>query len=59
MGKGVRAVAGQYRDAGLGKVMIRLYEGARHEVFNETNRQEVLEDLAAWLNQQGSMKGVE
>jgi alpha-beta hydrolase superfamily lysophospholipase len=59
MGKGVHAVAGQYRDAGLGKVMTRLYEGARHEVFNETNRQEVLEDLAAWLNQLGFMKGEE
>lgn len=59
MGKGVHAVAGQYRDAGLGKVMTRLYEGARHEVFNETNRQEVLEDLAAWLNRLGSMKGEE
>jgi alpha-beta hydrolase superfamily lysophospholipase len=24
-------------------------EGGRHELFNETNRDEVLADLAAWL----------
>ena len=28
---------------------LRLYEGGRHEMLNEINRQEVLEDLMAWL----------
>jgi alpha-beta hydrolase superfamily lysophospholipase len=27
----------------------RIYEGARHEVFNETNRDEVLDDVVAFL----------
>ena len=27
----------------------RIYEGARHEVFNETNRDEVLEDVARFI----------
>lgn len=27
----------------------RVYRGARHEIFNETNRDEVLDDLAAFL----------
>jgi alpha-beta hydrolase superfamily lysophospholipase len=27
-----------------------VYPGARHEVFNETNKQEVFADLIAWLD---------
>jgi alpha-beta hydrolase superfamily lysophospholipase len=30
-------------------VTVKYYEGARHEVFNETNRGEVFSDLLAWL----------
>lgn len=30
-------------------VDMRLYEGARHEVLNETNRDEVYADILAWL----------
>jgi alpha-beta hydrolase superfamily lysophospholipase len=30
-------------------VTVRLYEGGRHEVLNETNRGEVIGDLAAWI----------
>lgn len=29
---------------------VRLYEGGRHEMLNETNRDEVLADLWAWLD---------
>jgi alpha-beta hydrolase superfamily lysophospholipase len=29
----------------------RIYEGARHEVFNETNREEVLDDVVAFLRE--------
>jgi len=29
----------------------RYYPDARHEVMNETNREEVLGDLLAWLKQ--------
>lgn len=35
--------------SGLGEVELRVYPGARHEVFNETNRDEVMEDLLGWL----------
>jgi alpha-beta hydrolase superfamily lysophospholipase len=28
----------------------RIYEGARHEVFNETNQAEVLDDLCAFID---------
>jgi len=35
--------------AGLDDVTYTVYPGARHEVFNETNRAEVVADLLAWL----------
>lgn len=37
-----------YRDAGL-EVHYRVYPSGRHEMFNETNRDEVMDDLIAWL----------
>jgi alpha-beta hydrolase superfamily lysophospholipase len=30
---------------------VKLYPGGRHEMFNETNRAEVLADLASWLDE--------
>jgi len=38
-----------YALAGLERVTRRLYPEARHELFNETNRDEVTQDLFAWL----------
>ena len=35
----------------LSDVTTMVYEGARHEIFNETNRAEVFADLTAWLTQ--------
>lgn len=40
-----------YREAGLSAVTLRWYEGGRHEMFNETNRDEVINDLITWLSQ--------
>jgi alpha-beta hydrolase superfamily lysophospholipase len=34
----------------LSDVKLRLYRGARHEIYNEINRDEVLRDLIGWLN---------
>jgi alpha-beta hydrolase superfamily lysophospholipase len=39
----------RYRAAGL-EVTTRYYPGGRHEMFNETNRDEVVADLIDWLN---------
>lgn len=36
---------------GLSDVTVQIYPGARHEVFNETNRVEAVTDLLAWLGQ--------
>jgi alpha-beta hydrolase superfamily lysophospholipase len=44
----VAALADLLRDRGL-PVELRVYPDARHEVFNETNRDEVTGDLLRWL----------
>ena len=36
--------------SGVRDVTVALYPGARHEVFNETNRDEITADLIAWLD---------
>jgi alpha-beta hydrolase superfamily lysophospholipase len=38
-----------YLKAGVKDSKVILYHGARHEVFNETNYEEVLADLLGWL----------
>ncbi|WP_231123819.1 hypothetical protein [Nocardioides sambongensis] len=39
----------RYREAGLVDVTVTLYPEARHEIFNETNRDAVTGDVIAWL----------
>lgn len=46
----VHSLVDRYRDAGLTDVALKVYEGARHELVNETNRDEVVADLVAWLD---------
>ncbi len=43
----------RYVAAGV-NVSTRLYPGARHEILNEINRTEVLEDLVRWLDAHGT-----
>jgi alpha-beta hydrolase superfamily lysophospholipase len=45
----VEAMLKAFADAGLNKVEHKFYPEARHEIFNETNRDEVTRDLLAWL----------
>jgi alpha-beta hydrolase superfamily lysophospholipase len=42
-------IAKRYTDAGVKDVTFRVYPDARHEVFNETNRDEVTNDVISWL----------
>jgi alpha-beta hydrolase superfamily lysophospholipase len=49
-GKGLDRLVGAYRRAGLGNVAERRYAGGRHEMFNETNRDEVERELIEWLD---------
>ncbi len=49
--RSVQLLARAYRRWGrLSDVTVQVYEGARHEVYNETNRDEVVGDLVAWLD---------
>lgn len=50
MGKGTTRLYQQYQAAGLKRVKLELYAQARHELFNETNRDLVTDQLIAWLN---------
>ncbi len=49
-GAGVKKVAEWFRQAGVKSVTVKLYPGGRHEMLNEINRDEVLQDLLSWLN---------
>ena len=40
-----------YRQRGIEKLEYRYYEGGRHEMFNEMNKQEVVNDLIQWLGE--------
>ncbi len=44
-GKGVRKVYEKYKAAGIQDISLRLYAGDRHELLNETDREQVYEDL--------------
>lgn len=49
-GQLIELLGQRYRDAGLTDVTVALYPEARHEIFNETNRDEVVADVVAWLD---------
>ncbi|MGO4102774.1 alpha/beta fold hydrolase [Leifsonia sp. YAF41] len=37
--------------SGLRDILLIVYPGARHEIYNETNRDEVARDLVSWLDE--------
>ena len=53
--KSVTKLAEAYVAAGARDVEVQIYDQARHEVFNETNRAEVRADLLMWL--EGRLQG--
>jgi alpha-beta hydrolase superfamily lysophospholipase len=46
----VHALVDRLRGEGLEGVTLTVYPGARHEIFNETNKDEVYRDLVEWLD---------
>jgi len=48
-GKGPDYVYKQLMVSGVTDVTLKMYEGARHELFNEINREEVFCDLVRWI----------
>jgi alpha-beta hydrolase superfamily lysophospholipase len=47
----LNVVVDRYRAAGLTDVTVRTYPGARHEILNETNRDEVVTSILDWIDQ--------
>lgn len=50
-GKGVERAYKAFCDAGLHDVFMRLYPCGRHEMLNETNKEQVYQDILSWLNE--------
>ena len=51
-GKGVQRAIDSLKAAGVQNIQKKLYPGARHELLMELNRQEVMADIAHWLEAQ-------
>jgi len=49
---GMASLLEHYRAAGLTAVEHRVYDGGRHEMLNETNRDEVVADVLDWIESQ-------
>lgn len=50
-GEGVRRAYNSLKEAGVKNIRLKLYEGGRHELLNETNRDEVMKDIYGWLEE--------
>lgn len=50
-GAGVVNLRNRYKQQGVVDVQIKLYKGARHELLNELNRDEVTQDILQWLEE--------
>ncbi|MEM7001911.1 MAG: alpha/beta hydrolase [Pseudomonadota bacterium] len=48
----IERMVAAYREGGLTAIDVRWYQDGRHEMLNETNRDEVTADLLAWLAKQ-------
>lgn len=48
-GKGVRHIHKDYQRLGISDLQLTLYPEGRHEMLNEINRQQVYEDVLAWV----------
>ncbi len=47
--QGTQALLDRYRALGVSRISHKFYDGARHEVLNEINRDEVTRDVIDWL----------
>ena len=50
-GSGVKKASRLYEDAGVRDVRMKLYPGDRHEILNETDREQVWQDLYGWFTE--------
>ena len=48
-GMGVQKVTEMFQKAGIHDLKMVLYEGDRHEILNELDREKVYEDILDWM----------
>lgn len=48
-GRGVKKAYDSLVAAGLENIKLKMYEGGRHELLNETNRDEIMQDIYGWI----------
>ena len=48
--EGIRILMDRYQKSGMQKVSNDFYPGGRHEMLNETNRDEVMKNLLGWIS---------
>ncbi|MET8427918.1 alpha/beta hydrolase [Nocardia sp. NPDC004860] len=46
----IHPLVDRYANGGLTDITLKVWEDARHEIFNETNRDEVCADLFTWID---------
>lgn len=51
---GLQRLAAAYRGRGVRDVTLRVYPGARHELLNETNRDDAIADIVTWITDRAS-----
>ena len=49
-GRGVKSTAALFEKAGIKDVEVKLYQGMRHEILNEPGKQQVYDDVLAWID---------
>ena len=49
--KGLTLLAKKYEESGHANTMLKIYESGRHEMLNETNRDEFSQDLTQWMTE--------
>ncbi|MCU1475111.1 alpha/beta hydrolase, partial [Amnibacterium sp.] len=58
--RSVERLVRAYRErSGITDVTAIVYDGARHEVYNETNRDQVIADLIGWIEEHVLSRGAE
>ena len=48
-GKAVKNVYEIYEQAGIEDISIKLYKDDRHELINETDKEDIYEDIRGWM----------
>ena len=49
-GKGIIKLYENYKKVGIKDIKFKLYSGGRHEMLNEINKEEVMQDTIKWLD---------